>query len=126
MARIPWVFTDTVTAETYEFEINPREGGSPAFAKGFTQQTTTAGGTAGRTLLFEGADAPTAFDANGTLLTEAQYDALVEWYTKRVPIELLDDLGRTWFIYITALDFKRTPKPSHPWRHTFSFSSVLI
>lgn len=129
MARIPWILTDPAAVETYVFEVNPREGGSPSYRKNITTKTTTApaaGAEGARTLLFEGADEPSSFDANGTLLTEAQYDALLEWYNKRVLLQLEDDLGRTFVIYLTGIDFKRTPKPSHPWRHTFAFTSVLV
>lgn len=126
MARIPWIFTDPVGAVSYEFPINPREGGSPSYTKNISTKTTTAPGPNAAVLLFEGADNPPAFEASGTLLTEQQYYDLKEWYEKRVLLTLEDDLGRVFVIYLQALDFKRVPKRSSPWRHTFSFSAVIV
>ena len=124
--RIPWILTDPTNADEYEFEVNPREGGAPTYRKNLTTKTTSAPGGAGRTILFEGADEPKSFDCQGTLLTEDQYNTLVEWFDKRVLVTLEDDYGRVWTIYITSFDPKRDPKPSHPWKHTYSFTSVVV
>lgn len=125
MARIPWILTDPTEAESYEFQVNPKEGGAPSYAKNLTTKSTTAPGPNAALLAFEGADNPTGFDASGTLLTQQQFEDLKRWYQKRVLLTLEDDLGQVYTIYLQTLDFKRAPKRSHPWRHTFSFTSVM-
>lgn len=124
MAVVKWVFTDSVVPETYTFEVNPNEGGSPTRKKNITGQPTTA--EDGTAVLYEGQDPRPTTTFSGTILTEAQYDAMIAWFNKRYPITVDDDLGRTMTIYITGFDPKRAQRRSHPWRHTYTVDVVIL
>jgi hypothetical protein len=122
MARIPWVFEDPVENTTVFMEINPNEGASPAYQKNFTKKTTTAG----RVLLQEGQDAPQQFDFSGVILTENQYNFLVTAWEKRHPVNLTDDLGRTFTIYFESFQPTRKISRTYPWRHDYHATTVIV
>jgi hypothetical protein len=124
MTRIAWRWEDP-TAGTVEYmEVNPNSGASPAYKKTLTKVTTSA--PDGQVLLYEGQDEPRTFDCSGVILFESQWDFLYNAWNKRHPVLLTDDLGRTWTIYIESFNPKREPRRSHPWRHTYDFSAVII
>lgn len=124
MARVAWVFTDLTNSTTYSLPINPRDDGSLQYEKQITYKNTSAPN--GKTLIFEGQDQPHNASASGTLLTQAQYDAFVTWFTKRHQIQIVDDLGRTMVVYITAFKPKRKLSRSFPWRHEYTFDYVIL
>lgn len=119
-----WTLTDPTDDTSYTFEINPNDGGSPAHKKNFKSQGTTA--PAGRTLLFEGADDPQQLQFKGTVLSQAQYEAMVLWWSKRYQITLTDDLGRSFPIYITEFTPERKRSRSHPWRHDYTVTALIL
>lgn len=121
-----WVFTDPVTSETYEMEINPNEGGTPKLSKNISYQITTAPEPNSRVLMFEGRPQPRQGSFAGTILTEQHYNAMVQWYEKRNQIYVTDDLGRTFTIYITGFDAKRVRAIQHPWKHTYTCEYTII
>jgi hypothetical protein len=116
-ARIPWIFTDPFTAETYSMEVNPNEF-SETHQKKISFEVAAAPG--GKTLVFEGNADPVKYSVSGTLLTEAQYNAMMTWYEKRVQIQIQDDLGRTFTVYITSFSPTRKRSTTYPWRHTWN------
>lgn len=122
--RIPWVISDVNTAETYSFEINPKDDGSYAYEKSITYKNTSS--FSGVTVMFEGRDAPHTAQFTGTLLTEAQYNQFVFWFNKRVILHLVDDLGRSMNIYITKFVPKRKISRSYPWRHEYTCDYVIM
>lgn len=123
-AVVKWTFTDPVTAASYTFDVNPREGGTPTYEKTMTY-TNTAGGE-GRVLAYEGRDKPLDAQFSGVILTEDQYDSMLEWFQVRNQIYLTDDLGRVFTIYITRFESKRVRARSHPWKHEYTCSYVII
>lgn len=124
MARIAWVLTDPETSDTYSFSINPKEGGSPARAK--TTNTHVPIASDGDPLPYEGADEPLTADVSGTILYEEQYHAMVEWFSKRYPLLLEDDLGREYRIYITGFQPDRVWSWQYPWRHNYSMRYLVL
>jgi hypothetical protein len=124
MARIAWVFTDLVTAETYSLPINPNDGGSPSYKKNIVYQNTAA--PDGNVLMFEGRDDPKTSSFKGVLLTEDQYNTFVEWFEKRHQIQITDDLGRTFVCYITSFDPTRRRSAIHPWKHEYTCEYTII
>lgn len=123
---VRWQFTDPTgaTPNTYVFEINPVEGGSPALKKNVIFKNTAA--PDGKTLIFEGRDDPAVFSFSGTLLTQTHFETLETWFLKRHQIVITDDLGRTFSVYITSFDPKRVRSPHVPWKHTYVCEAISL
>ena len=119
---VRWLFEDLTDNTSYEFEINPNDGGSPQFKKTITYQSTLAGNP----LIFEGADEVKTTQVTGTLRSQSQHDTLVNWFEKRHLIRLTDDLGRTYMIYITAYEPKRVRAATAPYKHTYTLSYTIV
>lgn len=124
MAVVRWTFHDPVAVQTYTFEINPREGGTPQYEKQLQYQNTTA--PDGKTLIFEGLDEPKKITFSGAIVWETQMDAFVEWFNKRRVITVEDDLGREFQIYITSFKPERRNSTTHPWRHNYTIEATLL
>lgn len=122
--RIPWVFIDPLDSSTYEWEINPNDDGSLQYEKTVNYKNTSA--PDGKTIIFEGRDAPRSTSFSGVVLTEDQYNAMVTWFNKRHQIQIEDDLGRVFTIYITKFAPKRVRSRSHPWRHEYTCEYVIL
>lgn len=120
-----WTLFDALTNETYTFDINPKAGsGLPAWAKTFGYQSTAAVG--GGLVLWETQAPPTAFQFTGTILAEAQYDALAYWFTKTGEIVLTDDLGQISTIYITGFTPRRIRTKDFPWHHDYTVDAFYL
>lgn len=124
MSVVRWVFDDPVDLTTYTFEINPTEGGRPAFKKHIQYQNTVAPG--GAVLVFEGRDEPQVIEVTGTILTQSTYDAFVLWFNKRHQIFLTDDQGLQYTIYITEFTPKRVRSALYPWKHTYTLRATVL
>lgn len=124
MARIPWQFFDPTTNASYEWEINPNDDGSLQYEKTVNYKATAA--PSGKTVIFEGRDAPKSTSFSGVVLTEAQYNAMVEWFNKRHQIQITDDLGRVFMIYITKFSPKRKLSRTYPWRHDYTCDYIIV
>lgn len=121
---VKWIFEDPVTSEVYTFAVNPKEGGTPPYEKTMSYINTAA--PDGRVLAFEGRQKQQESQFTGTILEQSQYDAMLEWFTKRNQIYVSDDLGRVFTIYITKFDAKRIRAQSHPWKHEYTVSYVIL
>lgn len=124
MARIPWVISDPNTSESYAFEINPNDDGSLQYEKTVVYRNTSA--DTGRTVIFEGRDAPASTQFSGTVLTEDQYNQMVFWFNKRGMLLLEDDLGREFNIYIIKFSPKRRLSRTYPWRHDYTVEYFIV
>lgn len=123
--RIPWVLRDptSATPEEYLWEVNPNEFEMPR-SKSITYQSPAA--SDGRLIAFEGRDEPIRLTYSGVILSEAQYGQMVYWFNKRHPIELEDDLGRTFTIYITSFTASRKRSAQFPWRHEYNGEMLVF
>lgn len=121
---VRWTFYDPTGPTTYNFPINPNEGGSPELRKTISYQNTSA--PDGKVLVFEGRDSPPTMSFSGTLLTEAQYEAFETWFQKRRQIKITDDLDREYWIYITSYAPKRVRARNYPWKHTYQIEATII
>lgn len=124
MPVVRWTFQDAVEAETYELEVNPREGGSPQYQKSINYQSCTA--PDGKTLIFEGADKPIELEWSGVILSQTMYETLIDWYQKRRQILLTDDLNRSMWIYITQFSPRRQRAYSHPYKHEYTIRATIL
>lgn len=122
MAVTRWTIYDPVDGDEYEFEINPNAGGSPSYRKTMTFESTTAG----RTVMFEGADEIQQLEWSGVILTQNHYEKYVEWWSKRRQVMLTDDLGRQYWIYIREFTPTRVRSFQHPWKHDYNVIAVIL
>lgn len=121
---VKWTFTDPTDSSVYTFAINPNDGGSPQYKKRVVQVNTTAPN--GNVVVYEGADEPLSGSFSGVILDLTQYQAMVTWFSKRYPIMVEDDLGREQTIYITEFTPKRERARSHPYKHSYTVSYVVL
>jgi hypothetical protein len=119
-----WQLVDPVTAEAYSFEINPNAGGSLPLQKNITSYSTTADDS--QIVLYEGADTPQQVQVSGTLLTQGQFNNMVYWYSKRRQVLLVDDLGRTTWVYFAQWQPTRKWTYQYPWRHDWQAQFFVI
>lgn len=124
MARIAWNFYDPSTSDSYDWVINPNEADSPQYTKNIYQ--TSSSGPDGNTILMEGKDEVKTMSFSGIVLTEAQYNEMITWFTKRNQIQITDDLGRTFDIYIRSFQPKRVRSNNYPWRHTYTVEVIVL
>jgi hypothetical protein len=125
--RTAWVIrdysVDPMAPEEYFWDINPNAF-SMSYRKSLTYDRTCA--EDGRSIIFEGRDEPQRMQFSGVLLLQDQYDKFVEWYSKRTQIELEDDLGRTFWVYIVSFEPSRKRSTQHPWRHEYSGEFAVL
>lgn len=121
---VRWEFEDTVTLDVYTFAVNPSDGGSPAYNKQVHEQSTSAPN--GKVIRMEGRDQPQKMEFTGTLFTEEEYNAFVEWYQKRYQILIRDDLGREFYIEIDSFTPQRKRSIQYPWKHEYSVSATIV
>ncbi len=121
---VKWNFYDPVTLETYTFDINPAEGGSPALNKTITYKNTSA--PDGKTLVFQGRNQPQVMEFSGTILNQSQYDAMIEWFNKVHQIKITDDLSREYWIVIESFDPKRERASHYPYKHSYTVRATIV
>lgn len=124
--RTPWSLATTgASPEIYYFEANPKQDGGSLGTTKSPYYAVTAG-PSGATVLHEAVDDPIRLQYSGVLVTENQYNALLTWFDKEDPVTLTDDLGRSFLVYLDALDYTRAPKRHYPFRHEFSFTAYVL
>jgi hypothetical protein len=121
---VRWEFEDPVTLDVYTFAVNPSDGGSPGYAKNITSQATSA--PEGKVIRFEGQDSPQQMEFSGTLFTEAEYNAFVEWWDKRYQVLIRDDLGREFYIEIDQFEPSRKRARAYPWKHEYKVVATIV
>lgn len=134
---VKWKFLDLTDNSTATFEINPDSSSSgvstsssgttsypPTLEKTITTVATLAPG--GKTLIYEGADIAPSIGFSGTILTETMYNTMITWFNKRHQIQLTDDLGLVYVIYIVAFAPVRVRMATNAWYHTYSVTAQIV
>ena len=80
----------------------------------------------GKTLLYGNSDDVRQLDFSGVIETQTMYNLLNTWFDKADPIEITDDLGRTFTIVMTKYSPKRVRKSGNPWFHTYSVTGMIV
>lgn len=124
MPVVRWEFEDPQTLDTYTFEVNPREGGTPRYTRSFDTQKAVA--PDGQAILFEGRRSLSTSSISGVILTETEFLAMLEWFNKPYPVLLTDDLGRQFEIAITAFSPTRRRAYGRPWKHDYSIDYTIL
>lgn len=115
---VRWRFYEKANmANTYTWEVNPNAGGSPGTEKAMTQNVTTGPRRTG--ILQEGQYSPPSISFSGVILTQAHYEAMEDWFTRRVLLEMRDDLGRRFVGVFSSWQPERVYKASNAWYHTY-------
>lgn len=119
-----WVFTDYWNdTDTWTFEVNPNDGGSPAVTKNLLIAQNTSPNRVN--IVQEGASNAPTVSFSGVILTQSQYEALESWYSKRILIKVRDDLGRDMYGVFTSFSPKRVRRARNPWYHTYDAGLTL-
>jgi hypothetical protein len=121
---VRWTLTDPTVPETYTFPMNPNEGGTPGITKKITSSVTAAAD--GQALVFEGRPDPQKFTFSGSILDESHLESLIYWFQKEHQLQLTDDLGRQYWVYLTSFTPTRQRRASHPWRHTYQAEATIL
>lgn len=124
MPVVRWIFYDPSVPETWTMDINPREGGSPSFAKTINYENTAA--PDGKTLIFEGRDEVQRLEWQGVILTQAHYDTLEDWWDKRRQVRVTDDLSRQFWVYITHFEPRRRRAYGRPYKHDYTMRATIL
>ena len=119
-----WSLDDPVTYEYYDFEINPSSGGTPTLSKSIVYQNTAASNN--KTLVMKRAAEPPSVSVQGAITTQSQLDSLASWTRKRYPINLRDDLGRQYLIYVESFDVRRETSSDTPYSHTYTLTYFIV
>jgi len=122
VAVVRWQFYDTVTGDSYTFEFNPSEGGSPAYERNLNVQRTTAGAL----IVLEGTQNPQTLNFSGTILTQEHYEALTTWMENRHVLQLTDDLNRSWYVVLQSFQPQRVRSATRPWKHTYNMVAQVV
>ena len=134
MSRIPWRFTDLKTSEVYFLPVNPdSDAGSNGIRKGThiealasTYISPSNSLIVNASVILDAPDQEELFSYTGTLYTKEEYDKFIEWSSKNYPWELRDDLGREFLIYVTEFVPERKRSAKFRWKHTYTFSGLVI
>lgn len=119
-----WTFYDLVTLETYTFEVNPLNVPLPPLKKSFAYQALAA--PDGGLVAFENQDPVIQLSFSGTILSEAQYEAMITWFSKPHTVVLTDDLGLVSTIFISGFTPTRQWTAGFPWRHEYQVDAFYI
>lgn len=118
--RVAWQFFDGVS--TYELPVNPNSATSPDRKRNLTEQATAAGSK----IAYEGRRSPNVLTFSGDILEEAQYNAFRTWFRKRKQVRVRDDLGRSFWVYITGFSPQRQPSIQFEWMMTYTAEAFVL
>jgi hypothetical protein len=121
-----WAFQDPASGVTYTFAINPdpTQPGSPGSDRVF--DTTASLAPDGQMLVSEGSRIPSVWTFGGTVLTQADYEALQQWADKNYRVYLVDDLGVVRVVLPQVFSPRPVGDPSNGWAHTYTFQVLVL
>ena len=133
MARIGWYMYDPEMDETYVFEVNPYEdNGSNVVSKEVSYAASSAtwrnntGEDQISNVAFGGFKTLERMNYAGRVYTKQQYDDLKEWAEKDYPLQITDDLLRTYLVMIEDVTFSRVRSLPSPYKHTYEFRALIL
>lgn len=120
---VRWTFFDPADGSADTFEINPDTQELPVEKNIVTSNTL---GPEEKTLVIAISDNAKQINFSGTIITNTMLDLLSVWFNKSGPIELTDDLSRSFTIRMIKFDAKRVRKTNNDWWHTYSATATII
>lgn len=118
--RVAWRFFDG--SESYDLPINPLDVTMPFKRKRLSHRATTAG----RQVTFEGKPEVVDMSLSGTIMTEEHYYALRSWVNKRKQIQITDDLGRKFWVYLKTFSPTRKSSQEYPWLMEYTLTGTIL
>lgn len=119
---VRWKFDDVwhkgPTPYSWTVDINPNEGGSPTVTKTLTVSQNQ--GPRRGIILQEGHQSVPVLSFSGVMLTQQHYETFELWYSKRILLDLTDDLGRKFRGILNSFAPTRTRRAFNPWFHTYT------
>jgi hypothetical protein len=122
---VRWQIYDPDTDDTWVFPSNPSEGAVPSRERNIVEQAVSASDSTA-VLLFEGAENARRLGWKGTITTEAFYRAMEDWFDTRHQVQLTDDLGQSWWVYLTKFTASRINRHNYPWAMTYDAEVIII
>ena len=134
--RIPWRFIDQETTEEYILPLgtNPStDEGSNGIQKAVKYESVGS--------IYVGSDNELRVDDmtiqdapdeqpklaySGTIYTKDQYEAFDNWFKKDYPWVMIDDLDRANLVYVDKFTTERVRSNKFRWKHTYSFSGIIL
>lgn len=133
MARTAWKLEDTVLAETYFLPVNPHtDDAGMALSKVSTYQVVAATYQDSSlndrigTLIQLAPDEQVKFGYTGNVYNKAELEAWEYWASKPYPIEMTDDLGRTFLVYLESFQPSRVRSRQYPWKHSYKLTGWVF
>ena len=118
--RIAWTFYDG--SIRYELPVNPDSAKMPTKEKKVTIQATAAG----TQIIYEGRKDPKKISFSGVILEEAQYNSFKEWVNTNKQIQITDDLGQKFWVYLTTFSPKRRKSIDYAWLMDYSVEGFVL
>lgn len=119
---VRWKFDDVwhkgPVPYSWTVEINPSDGGSPEVQKSLTVSQNL--GPRRGAIVQEGHQGIPTIQFSGSILTQAHYETFEFWFSKRVLLDLTDDLGRIFRGIFSSFQPTRTRRAFNPWYHTYT------
>ena len=129
------VFTDPTNGETYTWAINHE---SENDATGQERSISYGGTSGGRTIAQQGNSKPLEFHLSGSVLSEAQHEAFIDWYNRceNRTIYWTDPAGDQYEVQITTYNPTRQRTIKNPkggaknqlwyWRYELSMRVIRV
>lgn len=118
--RVAWTFYDGTN--TYELLVNPNSATMPSLAKKLSKKPTAAGGQ----VKYEGRADPKKISFSGVILEEAQYRSFQTWFLLNKQIQITDDLGQQFWVYLSAWNPTRRRDTTYPWFTDYSAEGFVL
>lgn len=119
-----WRFQDPVTAETWDFPINPSSEDSPVRPRTLTSHWTTAMED-GQPIVFEGGRRARSWTIKGDVFTLADLNAVRGW-RRPYRVYVTDDLGRTFVVKVRRVATQPVRDVQYPEHHTYTLTAMLF
>jgi len=136
--KVAWQFYDPIGDESYSFPVNPNADTSNiGVNKNITYSVASAAysGDNGATpadipytnvsVILDSVDEVKSFNFSGILYSAEEYFWLMYWSTRNNYVELTDDIGRTFEVYVTSFKTERVRSRKFPWKHSYSMETVV-
>jgi len=119
-SRIAWRFFDGTVS--YVLPVNPSTASMPTKNKTITYQATCAG----KQIAYEGRSEPGRISFSGVILEEAQLRAFENWFNKRKQIQITDDLGQKFWVYLKSFSPTRRKNNDYDWLIDYSAEGTVL
>jgi len=118
--KVPWKFRDTQTNEEYTFPVNPYELNPPFDEKQIDEHPVLDNRTTVEPRK------PKEWNFTGHVYSQAQYDAIVDWWTRDTVIEVSDHLGRTFEVVPLSIDVTEKRSRKLEWYFVYTLGGMLL